>query len=719
MPPARADGPIFTAFKATQQNYSPTTEACSLRTVDNLLTVATTSDRPGMLLGKIQSGKTRAFVGAIAIAFDSGFDMAIVFTKGTKALTRQTLARLRSDLRDSIDNEQVIVHDIRSLPDNLSNYELGQKLVIVCKKEDDNLAALFDAVTDTYPELAARQMIVIDDEADFASIGYRRTAAGIEANVIPTQIDQLRQALTNAKYLQVTATPYALYLQPDEIVLPANGMVFRPVRPAFTELVPIHPNYIGGEFYFEESQDPASVASLLHVQVDPNELQILKRPDRRRFRIEDALTSDAISGIRRAIVGFLVGGWIRRWQQRQSNERVERYSFIVHTETGRAAHDWQVQVVLAIVDQLRTAATENPTLVRQLLQDAHADLSASLTLGGSPAPSLDEIVAGFALAVQGVMVEKVNSEKEIEAMLDESGQLRLRNPFNIFIGGQILDRGLTIDNLIGFFYGRAPQRAQQDTTLQHCRMYGNRPRPDLAVTRFYTTQGIYNRMRTIHEFDEALRRAFERGGQDGGVVFLRSDPGRGIVPCSPNRILLSRITTVNPNGRIIPVGFSTAARAEANGLMRQLDDIIGSQGVTADSPTFETTLATADRILDTLSKLLTMDAGREEFDWSGVRAAVQYLATQNPNAQARDRVVCLVRLNRNDRKVRTDGRLQNAPESTGDDVVLRGVQGDSPALLLYRNNGQQDRGWSGTPFYWPVVVAPGSAQPVIYAAETT
>ncbi len=712
MPPARTDGPIFTRFKATQQNYAETTEACSLRTVDSLLTVNTTSDRPGMLLGKIQSGKTRAFVGAIAIAFDSGFDMAIVFTKGTKALTRQTLARLRSDLRESIDDEQVIVHDIRALPDNLSNYELGQKLVIVCKKEDDNLAALFDAVTDTYPELATRQMIVIDDEADFASIGYRRTPAGVEANVIPTQI-------TNAKYLQVTATPYALYLQPDEIVLPANGMVFRPIRPAFTELVPIHPNYIGGEFYFDESQDPTSVASLLHVQVDPNELQILKRPDRSRFRIEDSLTSDAVTAIRRAIVCFLVGGWVRRWQQRRDEVRVERYSFIVHTETGRAAHNWQVQVVEAIVDQLRTAATENPTMVRQLLQDAHADLSASLTVGGSPVPGLEEVVAGFATAVQGVMVEKVNSEKEIEAMLDESGQLRLRNPFNIFIGGQILDRGLTIDNLIGFFYGRAPQRAQQDTTLQHCRMYGNRPRPDLAVTRFYTTQGIYNRMRTIHEFDEALRRAFERGGQDGGVVFLRSDPGRGIVACSPNRILLSRITTVNPNGRIIPVGFSTVAPGEASELMRHLDDIVNSQGLTAERPTFETTVTTADRILDILSRLLTMDAGRDEFDWAGVRAALQYLASQHPTEQARTRVLCLVRLNRNDRMVRTDGRLQSAPESTGDDVILRGSQGDSPALLLYRNNGQQDRGWSGSPFYWPVLVAPGSTQPVIYAAETT
>jgi len=41
----------------------------------------------------------------------------------------------------------------------------------------------------------------------------------------------------------------------------------------------------------------------------------------------------------------------------------------------------------------------------------------------------------------------------------------------MFIGGQILDRGITIGNLIGFYYGRNPNRFQQDTVLQHSRMY--------------------------------------------------------------------------------------------------------------------------------------------------------------------------------------------------------------------------------------------------------
>src|SRR5688500_2149512 len=97
--PVRTDGPIFSGFKrilgeVQRKPLSADTEACSAQLVDELLAKQTTNDRPGMLLGRIQSGKTRAFVGAIAIAFDNGYDIAVVLTKGTVALTKQTVARL-------------------------------------------------------------------------------------------------------------------------------------------------------------------------------------------------------------------------------------------------------------------------------------------------------------------------------------------------------------------------------------------------------------------------------------------------------------------------------------------------------------------------------------------------------------------------------------------------------------------------------------------------
>lgn len=152
-----------------------------------------------------------------------------------------------------------------------------------------------------------------------------------------------------------------------------------------------------------------------------------------------------------------------------------------------------------------------------------------------------------ALERQYLMITTVNSEKDVNELLDENGQLKIRTPLNIFIGGQILDRGITIGNLIGFYYGRNPKNFQQDTVLQHSRMYGYRPVEDLAVTRFYTTMRIYESMKIINEFDESLRQKIANSEKDNAVVFIQKDSKNSIVPCSPNKIFLSQIITIKPN----------------------------------------------------------------------------------------------------------------------------------------------------------------------------
>ena len=59
--------------------------------------------------------------------------------------------------------------------------------------------------------------------------------------------------------------------------------------------------------------------------------------------------------------------------------------------------------------------------------------------------------------------------------------------------------------------------------LQHSRMYGYRSKEDLAVTRFYTTKDLYNRMSKINDFDTKLREDFEQGNFEKGVIFISKD----------------------------------------------------------------------------------------------------------------------------------------------------------------------------------------------------
>src|SRR6266851_4875077 len=113
--PVVTDGPVLAAFKSVLERanrpLAKETEDCSASVVRLLQHHQTTTQRPGMLLGKVQSGKTRAFVGAIAIGFDSGFDIAIVLTKTSTPLAAQTIRRLQHDLEPAILAHQLRVFD--------------------------------------------------------------------------------------------------------------------------------------------------------------------------------------------------------------------------------------------------------------------------------------------------------------------------------------------------------------------------------------------------------------------------------------------------------------------------------------------------------------------------------------------------------------------------------------------------------------------------------
>ena len=113
------NGPGFYARLKSFRGDSDELASCVQRVVNRLDESVTSDDRPGMLLGKIQAGKTRAFVGVIASAFDRGFDIALVLTKGTKTLSAQTVSRLSADFAEFIEEDELMVMDIMKLPGKL------------------------------------------------------------------------------------------------------------------------------------------------------------------------------------------------------------------------------------------------------------------------------------------------------------------------------------------------------------------------------------------------------------------------------------------------------------------------------------------------------------------------------------------------------------------------------------------------------------------------
>jgi hypothetical protein len=721
------DGVFYRGFLQKMRDgspaYDPDEQRCIEQSVEKLLSQPTTASKPGMLLGKIQSGKTKTFLGIIGLAFDNGYDIAVILTKPTKALAKQTIKRVNKDFADFIEGDQAKVYDILDMPERLTQFELNQKLIFVVKKQTDNLDRLSETLSNTYPQLSQKRILIVDDEADTVSIGYTNDPnLGVQLRRIAAQVDDLRRQLVASSFLQVTATPYSLYLQPEDS--PIQGADLAPVRPKFTELVPIHPKYVGGRFYFEESKNQQDPAASVFKPVTRDELAVLRSDDRRRFKIEECLTSDKVAGLRSALMNFIVGGCIRRIQDEQAKGRPKRFAFLFHTEARKAAHAWQESIILRFDEYLRAEAVNGSDLLRTLVRAAYDDLSKSILAANQPLPAFDEVWNRVLAALTGgeLMITKVNSEAQVSALLDDEGQLRLRTPLNIFIGGQILDRGITISNLVGFFYGRDPQRFQQDTVLQHSRMYGFRPIEDRAITRFYTAPHIYRAMERMHEADSALRDRIELQGGDQTVTFIELDERGTIIPCSPTKVLASNITTLRPQRRVLPVGFQTDFKTRLQTVTAQVDEKLNSMGkLPADGelpPVSEISLDDAEELIDLISPTFAeFDPGFEDrWDPDEYKAILRHLSESAPAVGKRDRVLLLVRTGRNLKRYQASGQFSDAPDTAQrEGAIARQAGEEIPVLTLIRQNGTAVDGWRDCAFWWPVIYTPASTRTTLFA----
>lgn len=309
-------------------------------------------------------------------------------------------------------------------------------------------------------------------------------------------------------------------------------------------------------------------------------------------------------------------------------------------------------------------------------------------------------------------IQRVNSDVQLEPLLDqETAELRLRTKANLFIGGSILDRGITVPNLIAFYYGRNPRRMQADTVLQHSRMYGARPRADLAVTRFYTSPGVYNRLAQIHSLETALREAFESGVHDQGVVFIQSDARRGVVPCAPSKISLSDVVAVRPSDILLPTGFDTVAASKLARATGKIEALV-PKGCLNTQRFTEVRIDDATAILQAIEPTLVLPE-ETGFEWEAMRGLLLYYADQSNG-----KVLLLAEgprhLNRAASGDRSGMSILGTPELR---QLVRDPTRIAPALILLKQAGGPELGWKAGPFWWPMLASPSSATSCVFATK--
>ena len=583
---------------------------------------------------------------------------------------------------------------------------------------NQHLGRILKLFGETHPDLRAKRVLLVDDEADTASVRFtkKKQSETIEQGRIAEQMDEMRRQIDRISYLQVTATPYALYLQPDEYGEDGANFVFLPKRPCFTELLPIHDAYVGGSDYFGtfEFDDPRAY---LYVEVSEDEQETLRSLDGRSVREDRAFTNTKIRVFRQSLVAFISAAIIRRRQQAfTGDKRLSKYAMVVHNDVQKSAHKFQGELVHSLMAAFSADASAGGAQLRKIFDAAFEDLRLSVEADGGTSPDSDSVFRELCEALEGddVVVSEVNSDNDVAALLNADAELHLRTPFNIFIGGNILDRGITIPNLISFYYGRNPKKMQADTVLQHSRMYGARNHRDLAVTRFYTSRGVHERLETIDKFEGALRKAFETGAHDRGVAFIQTDADLRIIPCAPNKILMTDTVSIDSGGRLLPVGFEMHAMSHIKGHVAAVDALTPASCTDTNEPALCDT-STAHEILNLIAK--TMDVSASSWDWDALSAVIDYFCRLTAVGDHRDKIWISAYTGRRMERTRAGGRFSNAPDTKQQRDLAETYARDVPMLLLFKQEGLKSQGWTDQTFWWPVLVAPHDAIPCVYASD--
>lgn len=557
---------------------------------------------PIMLLGNIQSGKTRAFIGLMSLCFDNDFDMTIILTKCSKALVQQTVSRMATEFDvfrtgnstvGDVVSQDILELDFKGCPDitakekaaaKFAKKYTGKKRIIVVKKQADNVERLNLFIEAIVKKEIYKRLLIVDDEADITSIGYKHKRGPNEFSLrrISGAINYMRMTLhSNIEHvmMQVTATPYALYLQPESF---SNENIM-PIKPTRTVVLPTGKGYVGGQYYFLDSDNELSPlydrAKYLPHIVPQDEISILNGSsknsgknsvltDGRTVKPQNFIIGQSkkdnfkLPSLRNWIFDILTGSAIVQLQPGNEDYYV---SAVMHMATTKPIHKNEKYILEQVIEALITVLEKdvnNEDFVF-FMKKSYEDLIKSCkAYGVINIPSFEDVlnkVASFdedgelCGLIQEVEVKEVNSDNDITRLLNvATGELKLESALTIFVGGQVLDRGITIPNIISFFYGRDPSIQQQDTVMQHCRMFGYRGDTLLSVTRFYTTYKLFSSMQEITLRDDILRERMLKQG-NGEVIYLES--GGKIKACSPQKILVSEVHSILPEKRYLPVGF--------------------------------------------------------------------------------------------------------------------------------------------------------------------
>ena len=501
----------------------------------------------GMVVGNVQSGKTGNMAGLMAAAADAGFNFFIVLTGTIENLRQQTEDRLRQDL-ESGNLHWCFLNDLRSTKSRggskLSSLNLSpestERYVYVCLKNSKILNNLTSWLRSAPGKLHQMKILIIDDEADQASVNTGRskqTETAIYKWIKKIAFDagdghDEAQPLS-VNYIGYTATPYGNLLndRSDDSLYPSS----------FIQTLGVSPEYFGPQQIFgvEENEyfDPESETQSKSKVYEGLEI-IRDVPDNDVKDIEaihrDPWAKQIPNTLRNCLVWFLCGTAALRASDIFEPSRP--ISCLIHTSMKKESHDHLAEAVRNWLDGMMSRPDELIDECRRVWQEETKRFSREDFLAGfssygrkeqveeypefdSFLPQLKELISCRVSSIEhnvdgnleffsGIHLCVDNSDPNPDPnehrrlVYPEPEQIKGKNPAFIVIGGNTLARGLTIEGLISTYFLRTTRQA--DTLMQMGRWFGYRKNYEM-IPRIWMTEKTKRNYVFLSSLDQELR----------------------------------------------------------------------------------------------------------------------------------------------------------------------------------------------------------------------
>ena len=512
----------------------------------------------GLVMGNVQSGKTLNFIGLINKALDAGYHTIIVIGGHLKELREQTQERVDAGAmgRDSSKfgkaKGSAGINWINSEPFGVANSDNGLEgrphhgttyhtdftasqaralglnysnqdpVIFVVKKNYKLLNNLQEWIASwDDKKVRDRPMLLIDDEADYASINTKKSAGKIAAT--NAAIKGLLKTFSRKTYVGYTATPFANVFIPqfsgddekfDDDLFPRD----------FMATIPIPDNYCGQDFFFPEDMEHEVVSPVRNI-ADSEYQSWLDLKHKKDVEVEGISLS-----LQDAVQCFLLVIAVRY----QRGFETAHNTMLVNVSRFNDVQ-WAVsEEIDSFLTQIQRAVTssgareinralENPILAR--LHDVYDREYSDCGF------CFSDILITLELVCKKTKVSLVNGLYKKFAKDKKSSPLPYKanedeGLWVIAVGGLKLSRGLTLEGLsVSYFLRNA---AAYDTLTQMCRWYGYRPDYEDLCRLWITEKSeehyyiVANAIRQLYE-DLKLMKVSDGTPRDFGLRVRASD----------------------------------------------------------------------------------------------------------------------------------------------------------------------------------------------------